>query len=205
MATAVRDVGSGRHGAPGRPGGNSRSRIVAAAADVLQNEPDNFSVQRVARQAGISARAVYGYFESGAELARTARLSTLQDIVTKLPCRISGEGQPTEALQQFAHEVADALRPHGSAWLLASRQDEVFRSEYRHTVRRPLISQVEGYIHGRGDQGRALDHNDGRLAELLVTTIESVVVNYDPELEVGGDCDEFLDEIVHAICNAHAI
>ena len=207
MATAVRELGSGRKGTPGRiaGGGNSRNRIIAAAADVLQNEPDNFSVQRVARQAGISARAVYGYFESGAELARTARLSTLQNIVTKLPCRIDGEEQPTKALQQFAHEVADALRPHGSAWLLASRQDDVFRSEYRHTVRRPLVSQVEAYIDGRGDQRRPADCSHARLADLLVTTIESVVVNYDPDLDVGGDCDELLDKIVGAICSAHAI
>ena len=197
----------GRKGAPGRiaGGGNSRSRIVAAAADVLQNEPDNFSVQRVARQAGISARAVYGYFESGAELARTARLSTLHDIVAKLPCRISGDTHPVQALQLFAHEIADALRPHGSAWLLASRQDEVFRSEYRHMVRRPLISQVEGFIHGRGDQRRPAGHNDAHLAELLVTTIESLVVNCDPEIQGGVDCVELLDEIVHSICHAYAV
>ena len=207
MATAVRDLGSGRKAPPGRiPGsGNSRSRIVAAAADVLQNEPDNFSVQRVARQAGISARAVYGYFESGAELARTARLSTLHDIVAKLPCRISDEAQPVRALQLFAHEIADALRPHGSVWLLSSRQDEMFRSEYRHMVRRPLVGQVEAFIRGRGDQRRPADYSDARLAELLVTTIESVVVNCDPEIQAGVDCNELLDEIVHAICHAYAI
>ena len=204
MATLVQSFDATGLAAKRPATGNSRNRIIAAAANVLQHEPDNFSVQRVARQAGISARAVYGYFESGAELARTARLSTLDAIISRLPSDISGVTQPAEALQHLAHEIAKALRPHGSAWLLASRQDDVFRTQYRHAVRWPLISLVEAYILARRG-GATSGFGHSKLAEILVTAIESIVVNYDPQLALGDDCADVLDEIVRAICEAHDI
>src|SRR5687767_11079373 len=71
------------------PRGSARNRIIPAAAHVLQTEPDNFSVQRVARRAGISARAIYGHFSSGAELASAARMLMLQEMIERLPAQVN--------------------------------------------------------------------------------------------------------------------
>lgn len=206
MATAVQNIGDGmRSGPAGAPPSNARSRIVAAAAEVLRTEPENFSVQRVARQASISARAVYGHFESGAELARTARLSVLEKIVAKLPADISDLSDGDAALRRFALEIARTLRPQGAAWLLLSRQDEVFRAQYRRSFRLPLIRVVNNYLRQRQSEGRLAHDNVSNLAELLVTTIESIVINDDPDLALELDSEEAVDRVVRAICKAYSI
>jgi AcrR family transcriptional regulator len=186
-----------------QPGEQSRGRILAAAADILRTEPDNFSLQRVARRAGISARAVYGHFESGAELACIARLSTLNSIVEMLPTSIGGTEQPEAAVRQFALSMAAALQSHGSAWLLLGRQDAQFRAEYRRSLRLPLVRSLNSYLVKHRHGARLAKISNAQLAELLVTAIESVVVNHDDDLALALECNDAIDHLVRAIFEAY--
>ena len=203
MATAVQSVYPRSSRAVTALGEQSRSRILAAAAEILRTDPDNFSLQRVARKAGISPRAIYGYFESGAELAGVARLSALNSIVEMLPASISHADQPEGAIRQFASAVATALRSHGSAWLVLGRQDAAFRSQYRRTLRLPLIRELSSYLMQHRPTGALADFSNSQLAELLVTAIESVVVNFDDDLALELQFSETIDRIVRAILKAY--
>ena len=205
MATALHEFSDAVPGLPGKLAPNGRDRIIAAAVGLLRAEPDRFSVQRVARLAGLSARAIYGHFESGIELERTAHQSMLEAIARAIPVDIPDTVPAEEALQQFAHSFAAALQPDASALLLACRQNDVLRSEYQRRLRRPLIHLLEIYLrqHRPGVQPGGCSH--AKLAELLVTTIESIVVNYDPYLAFEVSSAELLNEVVSAICDANAI
>ena len=202
MATAIQGVDSDRCPTT-TVGEQSRGRILAAAAEILRTEPDNFSLQRVARKAGLSPRAIYGYFESGAELANVARLSTLNCIVEMLPNSINVGEPPDVAVRHFALAVAAALQSHGSAWLLLGRQDTEFRSEYRRSLRIPLVRSLHNYLQKTRHGDRLDAISNAQLAELLVTAIESVVVNHDDDLALSLECNDAIDHLVRAIFEAY--
>ena len=202
MATAIQNMGTTGSRLPSPIAEQSRGRILAAAAEILRNEPESFSLQRVARRAGISPRAIYGHFESGAELAQVARLSALNAIVETLPPSVEGE-RPEAAVLQFASAVAASLQAYGSVWLLLGRQDPGFRLQYRRSVRLQLIRELNSYLIMLRPNGDMADMSNSRLAELLVTAIESIVVNFDEDLALELDCEEAIDQVVRAILQAH--
>lgn len=202
MATAIQGVDSDLC-PTATVGEQSRGRILAAAAEILRTEPDNFSLQRVARKAGLSPRAIYGYFESGAELASVARLSTLNSIVEMLPNSVNFGEKPDVAVRHFALAVAAALQSHGSAWLLLGRQDAEFRSEYRRSLRIPLVRSLNNYLQKTRHGDRLDAISNAQLAELLVTAIESVVVNHDDDLALALECNDAIDHLVRAIFEAY--
>jgi AcrR family transcriptional regulator len=169
---------------------------------VLRAEPEHFSVQRVARRAGFSARTVYGHFASGDELAQAARLSNLHAITSELPGRIDDKADPRIALRQFASQMATAIRQQGSASLLLSRQDATVRLEYRRLLRAPLVHEVTAYLRRQGSDGLLGYSDRATLAELIVTIIESIIINYDAEIALTLDCEEALDRSIDALCAA---
>jgi AcrR family transcriptional regulator len=203
MATAVHNFDPRGSRPPTPSGEQSRSRILAAAAEILRTEPENFSLQRVARRAGLSPRAIYGYFESGADLASVARLSTLNDIVELLPASVNEAAHPASAIRQYALQAATALQSHGSAWLLLGRQEAAFRSQYRRSIRLPLIRALNNYLLDHRPNGTPAEISNAQLAELLVTAIESIAVNFDDDLALELEANEAVDRVVGAILQAH--
>ena len=183
----------------------SRQRIIDAAAEVLRIEPENFSVQRVARSAGFSARAIYGHFESASQLAHIGRIHNLTSIIERLPSHVDGAIEPRLALRQFAFHIAEAMRQQGSASLLLSRRDDAFRGEYRRLLRAPLVREVASYLRRRQLGTMVADHDRDRLAELIVTVIESIVVNFDSDIALNLDCNEMLNRSIEAMCAAFGI
>lgn len=205
MASPASYLGLGRTNAASKTAMCSRQRIIDAAAEVLRIEPEGFSVQRVARVAGFSARAIYGHFESGAELAHAARIYNLKSIIEKLPDRINGTIEPPLALRQFAYRIAEAMRQQGSASLLLSRQDDAFRGEYRRLLRAPLVRELDSYLRQRQLGTQVGDYDRARLAELIVTVIESIIVNFDSDIALNLDCNEMLNRSMEAMCAAFGI
>lgn len=205
MASSADYLGLGRTNAASKTAMCSRQRIIEAAAEVLRIEPESFSVQRVARVAGFSARAIYGHFESGAELAHAARIHNLKSIIEKLPSHVNGSIEPPLALRQFAFHIAEALRQQGSASLLLSRQDDAVRGEYRRLLRAPLVREVDSYLRHRQPGTQVADYDRARLAELIITVIESIVVNFDSDIALNLDCNEMLNRSIEAMCAAFGI
>lgn len=205
MASSADYLGLGRTNAASKTAMCSRQRIIDAAAEVLRIEPEGFSVQRVARVAGFSARAIYGHFESGAELAHAARIHNLNSIIQKLPDHINVTIEPPLALRQFAFRIAEAMQQQGSASLLLSRQDDALRGEYRRLLRAPLVREVDSYLRQRQLGAQAVDCDRVRLAELIVTVIESIVVNFDSDIALNLDCNEMLNRSMEAMCAAFGI
>ena len=203
MATAVHNFDPRGSRSPTPSAEQSRSRILAAAAEILRTEPESFSLQRVARRAGLSPRAIYGYFESGADLASVARLSTLSGIAELLPTSVDEAADPASAIRQFALQAATALQSHGSAWLLLGRQEAAFRSQYRRSIRLPLIRTLNNYLLDRRPGGALGEFTNAMLAELLVTAIESIAVNFDDDLALELQANEAVDRVVGAILQAH--
>lgn len=203
MATAVQSFDPRGSRSPTPSGEQSRGRILAAAAEILRTEPENFSLQRVARKAGLSPRAIYGYFESGADLASVAQLSTLNVIVEMLPATVDKAAHPASAIRQYALEVAAALQSHGSAWLILGRQEAAFRSQYRRSIRLPLIRAINNYLLEHRPGGTLAEFSNAQLAELLVTTIESIAVTFDDDLALELEAMEAIDRVVRAILQAH--
>jgi AcrR family transcriptional regulator len=184
-----------------RPPGGARNRIIPAAAYVLRTEPDNFSVQRVARKAGISARAIYGHFSSGAELASAARMLMLQEMIERLPARVNPFLEPREALRAFAHSMAEVFRSENAAWIMLGRQDGAFMHQYRRSLRRPLVQEVEAYLQARLAESCASDGPASR-AEIFVTATEAIAINYAPELALDLEVTDALDWFVKSFCAA---
>jgi AcrR family transcriptional regulator len=184
------------------PRGSARNRIIPAAAHVLQTEPDNFSVQRVARRAGISARAIYGHFSSGAELASAARMLMLQEMIERLPAQVNPVLEPREALRRYARSMADVFRPENATWMMLGRQDEAFMHQYRRVLRRPLVQEVELYLQARkaglnGGPGGTATH-----AEIFVMATEGIAITHAPQLALNLELTEALDWFVNSFCAA---
>jgi len=95
------------------------------------------------------------------------------------------------------------LQSHGSAWLLLGRQDAQFRSEYRRSLRLPLVRSLNSYLVQHRHGARLAKISNAQLAELLVTAIESVVVNHDDDLALALECNDAIDHLVRAIFEAY--
>lgn len=202
---AQHSINSLSAGASLAPAPGTRERIITAAADLMKAEPGDFSVQRVARHAGFSARAIYGHFESGTELALHARLLTLQQLTCALPIEVRSGVTPLEALRQFAFHMSAAIRTLGAMWLMSSRKDPAFRTEYRRAVRGRLVAQVEQYLLGLELEAPVNGSSCGDLAEWFVTMIESLTINHEAEFALQMQLEDSIDWTVQSFALSNGL
>jgi TetR/AcrR family transcriptional repressor of mexJK operon len=88
----------------------ARRRALAAAREVLRDQGyGSFSVERVARAAGLSRRTLYNQFECRAELYRTVRLELFAEVEGQLPREISRTAPLREAIEHFVRDSCAAL------------------------------------------------------------------------------------------------
>lgn len=182
---------------------NPRERIIAVAAAIVSSQPESFSVQRVARAAGLSARAIYGHFSSGKELEQAAQLSLLHTIRRKLPEKVNPETSVSEALEEFAQLVANAISPYASGLMIACRQSEKLRSEYHHWLRAPLIYELAIYIRSHRFATGHIQSDENELAELLLIAIESIVATHHATQSATISLGDALNKVVRGICVAY--
>ncbi|MFL6772101.1 MAG: hypothetical protein ACJ8E4_10350 [Sphingomicrobium sp.] len=119
--------------------------------------------------------------------------------VEQVPRRLYG-ATVSGVLARFGRFV---LQSHGSAWLLLGRQDAQFRAEYRRSLRLPLVRSLNSYLVKHRHGARLAKISNAQLAELLVTAIESVVVNHDDDLALALECNDAIDHLVRAIFEAY--
>ncbi|HWI86229.1 MAG TPA: helix-turn-helix domain-containing protein [Sphingomonas sp.] len=88
----------------------ARRRALAAAREVLRSHGyRSFSVERVAKAAGLSRRTLYNQFEDRTDLYRAVRLELVGEVEAALPREISRSLPLQTAIEHFVGETCRAL------------------------------------------------------------------------------------------------
>jgi len=137
----------------------ARRRALAAARDVLRHRSyGSFSVEHVAKAAGLSRRTLYNQFEDRAELYRLARMELVAELEGVLPREIDCALPIGEAVEQFVCDASVALAgdAHGQLRAAVGRDGAELpwlAAIYRERVIQPLEWAVERFLlqhaHGR--------------------------------------------------------
>lgn len=130
----------------------ARRRALAAARNVLrQRAYGSFSVEHVAKLAGLSRRTLYNQFEDRAELYRLVRMELVAEVEALLPREISGTQSLRLAVEQFVRDACSALFGDAHCELraaVARDGDELpwLSALYRERVILPLEWAVERFL-----------------------------------------------------------
>ncbi|WP_116091641.1 TetR/AcrR family transcriptional regulator [Sphingomonas crusticola] len=159
----------------------ARRRALAAAREVLRDQAyGSFSVERVARLAGLSRRTLYNQFEDRAELYRIVRLELVVEVETVLPREINRNLPLREAMEQFVREAWLALSGEAHLQLRGAvardGADLPWLSEmYRQRVVLPLEWAIERcLVRQIHDHGLAIDEPSAhaeRLAAMVMVAV----------------------------------
>lgn len=88
----------------------ARRRALAAAREVLREHGfGTFSVERVARVAGLSRRTLYNQFECRAELYRAVRLELFAEVEARMPREVSRTAPLRDAIEHFVRDACLAM------------------------------------------------------------------------------------------------
>lgn len=111
-------VGTGRAHTrnPQGEGGRLRQAILDAASSILERtgSDDAVTLRAVAREAGITAPAIYAHFADRDELKFTVIADTFAEIAGSLRAAASTQAEPVARLRTLCHAYLDfaAERPH---------------------------------------------------------------------------------------------
>lgn len=168
----------------GRKGRDTRDRILAAAADLIANEPETqISLSAVARKASLGMTSLYNYFSDLTELL----LAVLEPIMATAEDEFVGQLRdywPDEELPQRCKRFVDGLYGfwHQHARVLHLRNNmsdahDLRMMQHRVHSTQPVIRLLIGQMDG--DPERA-DTPATAMATVLMTGIErSITVNTD--------------------------
>ena len=97
-------------------GDKLRAEILAAAGSILAREgsDDSVTLRAIAREAGITAPAIYAHFEDRFEILRTVIVDTFADLAAVMAVATAGQDDPVRRLHAVCHAYLDfaAQRPH---------------------------------------------------------------------------------------------
>lgn len=130
----------------------THKRVVEAATNLFRSRPINtVSVDRIAREAKVSRRALYDIRANRDELVRWIFEPLLAAAVSHLPSPPSREVTLDEAVRQHAANVLAMLRSEPHRRLLAAirlnREDHPWLDEaYEQRIRRPLFEMFKESI-----------------------------------------------------------
>ena len=97
-------------------GDKLRGEILAAAGSILGREgsDDAVTLRAIAREAGISAPAIYGHFTDRYEILRTVVVTTFAELAAAMTAAAAGQDDPVRRLHAVCHAYLDfaAQRPH---------------------------------------------------------------------------------------------
>jgi AcrR family transcriptional regulator len=182
------------HGSPDEAQYRARRRALAAAREVLRHEAyAGFSVERVARAAGLSRRTLYNQFEDRAELYRAVRLALVAEVELALPREV-GRGVPLrDAIEHFVRDACAALAGDAHAELRAAvARDGAdlpwLAALYRERVVLPLEWAVERCLlqqaHGRALMVEEPVAHAQRLVAMIMATVAEPSAFHASELAV---------------------
>lgn len=159
----------------------ARRRALAAAHKVLRDHSyGSFSVERVARAAGLSRRTLYNQFGGRDELYRIVRLELMAEVEAVLPREI-GRGVPLrQAIEAFVRAACAALAGNAHVQLRAAvirdgSELSWLPTLYRERIVQPLEWAVERcLLQQEHDHALAVDEPAGQ-AQRLVAMIMATV------------------------------
>ncbi|MDR6866971.1 AcrR family transcriptional regulator [Microbacterium resistens] len=165
-----------------RDAAENRAGILAAATRTLAADP-HASVDQIAREAGLSRRALYGHFDDRGSLVRelitagAQRFNAIAHRVDEADARVALMRLTSELWQEAAHvQVAAAIA-----------LDETHVEETADALA-PLRRVLAGIVRrGQDDDQLRTDIAAPTLARLIEETARTVVSRTDPSSPAAGD------------------
>ncbi|SNS17946.1 transcriptional regulator, TetR family [Sphingomonas laterariae] len=109
-------------GARGRPRRLSREAIVAAAADLLEREPETtVSLNGVARALGVTPMTLYTYFSNIHDLHQALTAHMLEELVVS----VDADATPAEAIAAWSHGTRAFFLRHPQLIMMLSWEGQV--------------------------------------------------------------------------------
>lgn len=179
-------------------GESTRWRILdAAAALFLRYGYEGTTMNRVAREVGVSAPALYWHFDSKGDLAFSFVKASLEAIVTSVESQVTAD-DPVEQLEQFVRAYVtfqlergknlpaeDTLYRHGFDQVLESLPEDD-RTRLK-GLQRQLYDFLGGVLESGADAGVFRFEDRSVVAQAIMTMSDYVFTWYRP----GGRFDVF--------------
>ncbi|MFD3813181.1 TetR/AcrR family transcriptional regulator [Rhodococcus sp. NPDC058639] len=170
-----------RRGWGGRPpvdDAEATQRIVAAAVELIARSGTEISIADVAQSLGVIRQTVYRYFASADALMRAAAIASVEGFLDRLADRVSGIGDPAEAMVDgVVFTLAEVRRtPHLGILLSSTYSDphpEVIASGEARAFGMTMIRRFDVDWESYGYDDESL----GELVEFVLRTMQSFFVS----------------------------